>query len=75
MTASQFTTYVFPELVKQALRKKAAGQAQILRTRVVEVAEHVTDDVNTVLTTEQMELVAQAVGGTYVTEGRHRIVF
>jgi hypothetical protein len=74
MTASKFS-FVLPELIKQAMRKKAAGQSQILRTRIVEVAEHVTGDVNTTLTNDQMMIIAQEVGGTYVTEGRHRIVF
>jgi hypothetical protein len=76
MTKSKFAM-VLPELIKQAQRKKSAGQPHITRTRMVEVAEHVIDDTVTFLTPIHMILVAQAVGGTYVSgaQGNSKIVF
>jgi len=65
MTKSQWTV-VKPELIKQALRKKANGQTGILRTRMVEVAEHVTDNPVTWLTVAHMEELAADLNGTYV---------
>jgi len=65
MTNSQWTI-VKPELKKQALRKKANGQTGILRTRLVEVAEHVTDNPVTWLSVDQLEELAEELGGTYV---------
>jgi ribosomal protein L10 len=56
---------VKPELIKQALRKKANGQKHIARTKIVEVAEHITDEVVTFLTVDNMNELAMAVGGTY----------